>query len=880
MSELRDQLQATLGDSLVLEQELGGGGMSRVFVAQEPALGRRVVVKVLPPEMAAAVSIDRFRREIQLAAQLQHPHIVPLLSAGETNGLPYFTMPYVRGESLRARLLKGGELPLSETIRILREVASALSYAHEAGVVHRDIKPENILISGGSAVVTDFGVAKALTLSSGAQVGTLTSLGVALGTPAYMSPEQATADPAIDSRADIYSFGIVAYEMLTGTTPFSGRSPQATLAAHVTENPEPITRRRNTVPPMLSALVMRCLEKHAADRPQTATSVMHELDALNTPSGGTNPTTVTVAASPRRILIRWITIGLSVAAVIVLAVIGTKRIQRETDKPPVVAPAIAVLPFENIGGKDGQDFADGMTEEITNRLSTLRGLRVIGRQSARSYAKSDKTPQQIATELGVKYVLTGTVRWDKAPDGKDLVRVSPALVRADDATQLWAEAYQTPMSGMFDVQAKVATEVASALNITLLAPEKTALAARPTDNPDAYSLYLRGRDLLDFTLQSGQVREAIALLQKATTADPKFTLAWATLAIAHTELYWFRGDPTTARLAMAKGAIEKAASLDGRSPDVHLARAVYLYHGKRDYEGALEELAIAERARPSDYNIKVYKGAIERRQGRWDDAVTSQKEAFEIEPRNGSTALDVGTTLFALGRFAEAEQFIDRGMVLSPEQANGPSRKTSIALSVRGNVPEAIQHLRDAVTTVKPHSALTDLLLNHAWPGVEDPSLRRLLIDAQYSPDLPPNEFYAKKAMLFVYLNDQARAKAYADTAVTAAEATIRNTPETSVAYGNLATSLAILGKRTEALQAFARADEVLPKSKDAFAVVDRDNMRPVLYMLLGDQQAALASIEQRLNVPEGLTRNYVRLDPIFAPLRANARFQRLISGS
>lgn len=586
------------------------------------------------------------------------------------------------------------------------------------------------------------------------------------------------------------------------------------------------------------------------------------------------------AADRRRIVMRWVTIGLSVAAMIMLAAIGAWRIQRETMKPPVEAPAIAVLPFENVGGKDGQDFADGMTEEITNRLSTLRGLRVIGRQSAKSYAKSDKTPQQIASELRVKYILTGTVRWDKAPDGKDLVRVSPALLRTEDATQLWAEAYQTAMSGMFDVQAKVATEVATALNITLLAPEKTALAARPTDNPDAYSLYLRGKDLLDFTLQSGQVREAIALLQKATRADPKFALAWATLGIAHTELYWFRGDPATARLDMAKAAIDKAASLDGKSPDVHLARAVYLYHGKRDYEGALEELRIAENARPSDYNIKLYKGAIERRQGRWEEAVASQKESFEIEPRNGSTALDIGTTLFALGRFAEAEQFIDRGMVLSPEQSNGPSQKTNIAVSVRGNVPEAIQHLRDAVTTVKPHSSLIELLLNHAWPAVEDPSLRRLLIDAQYSPDIPQNEFYAKKAILFVYLNDRARAKAYADTAATAAEATIRSTPETSVAYVNLATSLAILGKRTEALRAFARADEVLPGSKDAFAVVDRDNMRPVLYMLVGEPQGALTSIEQRLKVPEGLTRNYVRLDPIFAPLRANPRFQRLISGS
>jgi serine/threonine-protein kinase len=569
----------------------------------------------------------------------------------------------------------------------------------------------------------------------------------------------------------------------------------------------------------------------------------------------------------------------SVAAVIVLAVLGTQRAQREAAKP-VKAPAIAVLPFENIGGKDGQPVADGMTEEIINRLSSLSGLRVIGRRSAKSYAKSNKTPQQIASELGVNYVLTGTVRWDKAPDGRDLVRVSPALMRANDAAQLWAEAYQTGMSGMFDVQAKVANEVAGVLNITLLPPEKIALEGRPTENANAYALYLRGRDLLEVSNQPGQIRQAIALLQKATNADPKFALAWAKLAMAHTQLYWFRGDPTIERLDLAKDAIDKATALDSRSPDIHLARGVYLYHGKRDYEGALAELAAAEKARPSDYNIKAYTGAIARRQGQWENAFKSEKEAFELEPRNGATAIDIGATLFALGRFAEAEKYVDRGIVLAPEQRDGPGLKSIIAVSARGNVPEAIQHLRDAVSNVKPPSSLIRLLQKRTWPAVEDPSLRQILIDAQYSPDIPASEFYANKALLFVYLHDPVRAKAYADTAVTAAELAVSTTSETSAAYVNLATSLAILGKRAEALQAFARADEVLPPTKEAYAAVDSEKTRPVLYKLLGDNLATLASIEERLETPSGLTPNYVRLNPIFSPLRANPRFQRLISGS
>ena len=297
--DLRDQLQATLSGSYTLERELGGGGMSRVFVATEAALGREIVIKVLPAETGNTVSVERFKREIAVVAKLQHPHIVPILTAGESQGLPYYTMPFVKGDSLRSRLAKSGELSVNETLHILRDIASALAYAHGEGVVHRDIKPENVMISGGVAVVTDFGVAKAMDLAitgGGHHQTGLTSLGIALGTPAYMAPEQATADPHVDHRADVYSFGCVAYEMLAGSSPFAGRPMQQLLAAHVTEQPEPLTRRRPNVPPALSDLVMKCLEKRAGDRPQSADELITLLDAIATPSGGTAPTAARLAA--------------------------------------------------------------------------------------------------------------------------------------------------------------------------------------------------------------------------------------------------------------------------------------------------------------------------------------------------------------------------------------------------------------------------------------------------------------------------------------------------------------------------------------------------------------------------------------------------------
>ncbi|HEU4585401.1 MAG TPA: serine/threonine-protein kinase, partial [Gemmatimonadaceae bacterium] len=288
MSDLREQLQSTLAGSYTLDRELGGGGMSRVFLADELRLGRRVVVKVLSPELAAGISAERFEREIRLAASLQQANIVPVLSAGETDGLPYYTMPYVEGESLRSALANQLPLPSSDILRILGDVARALQYAHERGIVHRDIKPDNVLLSGGTAVVTDFGIAKALSASRmGANAATLTQLGTSIGTPAYMAPEQAAGDPDVDARADIYALGCMAYELLTGRPPFAERTPQRVLAAHMGEVPRPIAELRPDVPVALGELVMRMLAKEPGDRPQSATEVIAALDSVTSGSGMT-----------------------------------------------------------------------------------------------------------------------------------------------------------------------------------------------------------------------------------------------------------------------------------------------------------------------------------------------------------------------------------------------------------------------------------------------------------------------------------------------------------------------------------------------------------------------------------------------------------------
>lgn len=526
MADLLAQLQTSLSNAATVERELGGGGMSRVFVAEERELRRKVVVKVLPPAAASGIDAERFQREIEVAATLQHPLIVPLLWAERDGELLYYAMPYVEGESLRARLGRERELPVLEALGILRDVAGALSYAHGRGVVHRDVKPDNVLLSGGYAMVTDFGVARALASATGS--ARLTATGISLGTPAYMAPEQVAADGSLDHRADIYALGAMAYEMLAGRAPFVGGSVQAVLAAQMTQTPPPIRTQRATVPPSIDALVARCLAKSPADRWQSAGELRAALDAeiLALSSGEQRR-----LAAPRRR--RALAIAGAVLAVAAIALAGRAFVRRGAlGGSGDVTRSVAVMPFVNASpDRDNEYFSDGVAEELLVALAKATPLRVASRSSSFAFKGKDAAARDVGRQLGVDAVIEGSVR-----KAGERLRITAQLTRVTDGVVLWSDSYDRDARDVFAVQEELARSIVGAVAPRLAsggsvrpAGAAASLVAHGTSDPEAYDLYLRGRYFFNRRTHDG-FRRAAEYFAQAIGRDSGYARAWAGLA--------------------------------------------------------------------------------------------------------------------------------------------------------------------------------------------------------------------------------------------------------------------------------------------------------------------------------------------------------------
>ncbi|MFI5310530.1 MAG: protein kinase [Gemmatimonadales bacterium] len=646
-------MQRTLGDTYTLERELGGGGMSRVFVATERSLGRSVVVKVLPTETAGQVSVERFNREIRLAASLQQANIVPVLSAGDGGGVPYYTMPFVKGESLRARLATKGALPIAECVAVLRDVARALAFAHGEGVVHRDIKPENILLSGGTAVVTDFGIAKAIAASSTQpRAPTLTQLGMALGTPAYMAPEQAVGE-AVDHRADLYALGVVAYEMLTGTAPFAGRSAQAMLAAHAMEAPEPIAKKRADVPPRLAGLVARCMAKEQGDRPQSAGSVLEELETVTTPQ----------------------------AVSVVPATAAAK-------------PSIAVLPLTNMSASaDDEYFSDGITEDIIAQLSRIASLRVIARTSVMRYKKTGKSAREIASELGVANVVEGSVR-----RAGNKLRIVAQLIDAASEAPLWNETFDRDLADVFAIQSEVAQHISAALAATLTPGEMARVSGhRATTSLEAYDAYLRGRFEWNKGTPDGYTK-SIGHFEQAIARDPDYAHAHVGLASVLCISAVFVAD-AAAVVERARTHVTRALQLDPTLPEAHATLGYIHFWFDWNWTEAARLFDRAIELGPNSAIAHNYRAVFLANLGSHDEGVAAAHRSIDLDPFWPTAHHDLGFTLFMAGAFVESVAACDRALELAPDYAPSLVMK-GMSLTELGDLPGAlVVHRRSAATS-------------------------------------------------------------------------------------------------------------------------------------------------------------------------------------
>ncbi|HKT59064.1 MAG TPA: protein kinase [Gemmatimonadales bacterium] len=674
MRQLPPNLQASLAGRYRIERELGHGGMATVFLAHDLQHDRPVALKVLHTELAAVLGPERFLREIRLCARLQHPHILSIHDSGSADGQLWFTMPYVEGETLRSRLTREKQLPVDDALRLTREVAEALQYAHEHGVIHRDIKPENILLSGRHALVADFGIARALTPESGDE--RLTESGISLGTPQYMSPEQAVAERDVDQRTDVYALGCVLYEMLVGEPPYTGPTAQIILAKRLSE-PVPRVGGLREVPPGIERAVTRALARSPADRFASTGEFADALQATSTEGAETRR----VRTSRRPSRMRAIIAGV---AVLLLVLGGWLFLRRMAPAGRAPTASAAVLPFVDLSPQRDQEyFSDGLTEELITSLSQVPGLRVAARTSSFQFKGRNPDVKEVGHKLDVGAVLEGSVR-----KSGNRLRVSAQLINVADGYQLWSESYDRDLADVFAVQEDLARAIVSALRVRLAPARDSALAARPTADLAAYDLYLKGR--FAWNQRTGpSLTEAVRVLEQAVARDSSFARAWAALADAYLLEVPYAGGSPVEGWAKAEHAARMALALDSTSAEAYTAlgygNMIYAWN----WSEAEKNLRRAIAANPNYPTGHHWYGDFLAGRGRLAESETQMSLARQLDPLSRQINIEWGWAAYLLHRPTDAEGRIRQALELDPNSAQAHFRLGLVEIQ-EGRYAEAI----------------------------------------------------------------------------------------------------------------------------------------------------------------------------------------------
>ena len=855
-----------------IQRELGRGGMATVYLARDVKHDRLVALKVLHEDLSTSLGAERFTREIHTAARLQHPNVLGVFDSGETEGHLWFTMPFVDGESLRDRLTREPQLPVEEAIRIATEAARGLAYAHAQGVVHRDIKPENLLLArDGSTLVADFGIAR-----SSAADTSITGTGMSLGTPAYMSPEQASGEREIDARTDIYALAAVLYEMLAGEPPFTGPNAQAIIARLLTQDARPIHPIRTAVPRTLDAVIAKAMSRIAVDRYAT----MDAFTAATRAAVATQaPAQTRSSFTGRTTMIAAVALG----AVALVATIVTRQRSVTNDSSHVAdtsGTSVAVLPFENRGRAEDAHIVDGIADEIRGKLAAVQGLTVIARASSNEYRGTTKRPQQIAAELGVKYLLSGTVQFEPASTGHAArLRVSPELVQVGGTTApatRWQQPFDAELASIFTLQSDIATRVAGALDVALNSAQQGRIAQRPTQNLQAYEAYLKGEEISEgMSLNEVDVlQRALVEYQRAVALDPTFLAAWARISRAHGLIfYWATSsveDDTLARIAA-----DRALALDSNRWESHWAKSLYLASVAHTPEPAIKEALIAQRLAPRSAEVLTALSNAQQFGGQWENAVGSAVAATTVDPRSVDALRREAFARMEARDYKGADAALRRALVISPADPNAHYRLFCVRLAVgdRAGASAALHVGGDPRRQAMAFSTSAAYLATSM-----DEQLARAALNFKLQAFGGNRITLASvRARAYLALRDTVNARAEAESVVVIASRA-RIQPNNTRATRAILFSLALLGRRGEAITATERALTDLPVERDWIDGAMIAFVGAQVYAMFGEKEKALALLERILGRRTFVQPGWVRLDDTFASLRGDPRFERLTS--
>jgi TolB-like protein/tetratricopeptide (TPR) repeat protein len=882
VADLREGLQ----DRYAFERELGRGGMATVYLARDLRHDRPVALKLLHPELAATLGPERFLREIKLCARLQHPHILTVHDSGESAGQLWFTMPFIEGESLRDRLRRQKQLPVEDALRIAREAADALDYAHRHGVIHRDIKPENILLTEGHALVADFGIGRVLgSGAAGQRDGVaeekLTETGLVVGTPAYMSPEQAAGERELSGATDVYSLGVVLYEMLAGEPPFTGPTAQAAAVRRLTEAAPSVRRTRPTVPETVDHTIQRALAPLAADRFATAADFSRALAPEHATPLPTAPTAAVSAPAGHRPHRYRSVVLLGLGFLLGLGVLfGWLRRHGAPAAGEGGPRRLAVLPFQNLGSAEDEYFADGVTDAVRGKLTALPGLQVTASNSSAQYKGTSKSARQIGDELGVDYLLVGKVRWEKSANGTSRVRVSPELIQVSTSAAKWQEPFDASVTDVFQVQTDIAGRVAEALDIAMGTAERRTLAARPTASIEAYDAFLKGEEVSArmSTVNPVAVRRAAGYYEQAVALDSAFAIAWAQLSRAYSQLYG-TGSPSAEGARLAQAAAERALAL-GKGAAGHLAMGDYHATVAGDFRRALDEYAAGRRLAPNDAELLAAAALAEQSAGRWEESLQHLEQASRIDPRSVLTVRRLTRAYLFLRRYPEAREAGERALRVAPTSLDVIESSAMVFLA-QGDLAGARAVLATAASRVETTALVAFMATYWDLYWVLDPEQQALLLRLTPGPfDNSRAAWGLALAQTYALQGDRNQARAYADSARIAFEEASRATPEDGQTHVLLGVALAYLGRQQEAIADGERGLALRPMSQDAYSGAYNQLQLARIYILGGEPEKALDQLEPLLRVPFYLSPGWLRIDPTFDPLRSHPRFKRLVEGS